>query len=173
MKIDLRKDKKTISSFIKKRISAFSPQSDPCIGNGSNVHQINFGYSVDQAGFFALVFDTREDANTDGEWNNALEDDNSFIDMLHWSDAYDRLVDMPIIVIDHQGQPRECSESAESCDFNQLVGEMLLALLMDAKQQGWFKTLPVASTCHIAIEDQLGGWGWPEYDDRGQAETTL
>ena len=74
-------------------------------GDGPAIHQINFGNSSDQAGFFALVFDTRLEADT-GEWNGYL-DDETMLELSHWSDAADAIEYQTATVVDHWGESHE------------------------------------------------------------------
>jgi hypothetical protein len=68
-RLDLRKDFADIYRFVAERVGSFDPATNDGPGKGKRVKRIDFGYQFDQAGWVALVFDTRRDAQPDGRWN--------------------------------------------------------------------------------------------------------
>ena len=94
------------------------------------------------------------------------------LELEHWSDASDAMEDQTVTVVDHLGKAHEVIDYESDTPIEELIGEMLLKLMVDARDSKLFHSLPLGDPCHIAIENQLGAWGWPMYDDRGKPETS-
>ena len=89
MKLDLRKDRKSLLKYIKDRIRDYPVYEN--LGPGEDedpIAQITLGYQFDQAGWAALVFDTRADAAVDGVWQNYIEENDH--ELPHWYQAHER-----------------------------------------------------------------------------------
>lgn len=162
-KLDLRKDFDQIYKHVVKRVKTFNPKKNAGPGDGPSVHMIDFGYQCDQDGWVVLIFDTRPDAGPDGEWNSFI-DENLFA-RRHWHKARLALEDGPVEVLLPDGKKRTITEYEA---FATLLGELLKGVLLKARADGVFKSLPKAKKCHIGVEEQDGSYGWPAYEDRGK-----
>src|SRR5690242_2371967 len=97
MPINLQKDCRKIREHIRQRVRDHDSGKHHGPGNKSDpITQITIGYAFDQAGWVAMVFDTRSRAKPDGEWNSYIEE--SAIEFPDWWQAFEALVeeDSPI-----------------------------------------------------------------------------
>jgi hypothetical protein len=169
MKLDLRKDFDDIYAYLVRRVRTFDPSNNAGPGDGqSPVGQIEFGFQCDQAGWVALVFDTRRGAKPDGEWNAFIEE-NRF-ERPHWQEAFETLESKPVDVVLPDGTKRKLSGDSGFEEFVAVLGELLKSVLMKARADGVFKSLPKAKRCHLGVEEMDGGYGWPNYEDRGKED---
>lgn len=158
--INLKEDSRTIYEHLKQRVAEYPVY----LNNGPGADEdpislITFGYSVDQHGWVALVFDTRPDAEHDGEWNDYIED--TWVEFPTWTDAVDAYLDAgePIDLILPNGK------HAANGQLVEFVGEMLKEILLKARSDGLFANLPLTEKCAISIEDQLGAYAWPDSEE--------
>jgi len=49
----------------------------------------------------------------------------------------------------------------------QIIGEALKQVLISARDDGVFKSLPKQARCEMSVENIEGYFGWPRYKDRG------
>lgn len=166
MKLDLRKDFDDIYAYVVKRVKAFDPRTNPGPGKGKSVASIELGYQCDQDGWVALVFDTRPRAEPDGQWNAYIE--KTRFDRKHWQKALETLEAGTVDVVLPDGGKRRLTGETEFEDFVALFGDLLKAVLVKARSDGVFKSLPTAKTCHMGVEEMDGGYGWPNHEDRGK-----
>ena len=175
MKIDLRKDYKAISKHVAQRVRDYDKYVN--IGPGEDedpVSQITLGYQFDQAGWVALVFDTRPNAGRegeDGEWQKYINE--TAQDFHHWFEAIDPLLQAyvdevecePLVIILHTGT-KVTVESYDDEEIAKHIGEMLWQVLVDARESGLFARLPLAKQCLMGVSEHDGNYGWPIYKDR-------
>jgi len=164
MKIDLKADSKTVYEYVKRRVANYRTQANNGPGeDDAPISLITLGYQVSQAGWVALVFDTRPDSAPDGEWQSYIEE--NFLEFPHWLDAVDALFDSgeSIDLVLPNGKTRTIGEDD---DFAEPVGQMLKAILLQARKDKCFKDLPLGKKCSMGVEDHDGAYGWPEYDNR-------
>lgn len=169
MKLDLRKDFDEIYAHLVHRVRTFDASSNHGPGDGeSSVAMIDCGFQCDQAGWVAFVFDTRPDAEPDGEWNSFIEE--NLFERPHWQEAFESLETGPVDVLLPDGKKRKISGETEFEDFAALFGDLLKGVLLKARTDGIFKSLPKAKECHLGVEEQSGHYGWPNHEDRGNED---
>jgi hypothetical protein len=169
MKLDLRKDFKDIYSYIVRRVRTFDPSENAGPGDGgSPVAMIELGYQCDQAGWVALVFDTRPKAAPDGEWNAYIEE--NIFERPHWQEAFESLETKTVDVVLPDGSRRKLSSDTDEGEYVAIFGEMLKDILLKAREEGVFQSLPRAKRCHLGVEEMDGGYGWPLYKNRGKED---
>jgi hypothetical protein len=168
MKLDLRKDFDDIYGYLLDRVKAFDPKKNPGPGTGKTVALLDFGFQCDQDGWVALVFDTRPDAEPDGEWNSYIEE--TQLPRPHWQQALMALETGSVDVLMPDGAKRKLTDETEFEDFVALFGDLLKSVLLKARADGVFKSLPIAKECHMGVEEQDGRYGWPNYEDRGKED---
>ena len=66
------------------------------------------------------------------------------------------------------GKKRKITGETEFEDFVALFGDLLKDVLLKARADGVFKSLPKAEKCHMGVEEQEGRYGWPAHEDRGK-----
>lgn len=168
-KLDLRKDFNEIYKHVVQRVRTFDPSKNAGPGDGSSpVRMIVFGFQCEQDGWVVLIFDTRPDAQPDGEWNSFI--DQNLFERRHWHEALLTLEDGPVEVLLPDGKKRKITGETEFEDFVALFGDLLKDVLLKARADGVFQSLPRAKKCHMGVEEQEGRYGWPAYEDRGKAD---
>ena len=162
MLIDIRKDLPDFRAYLIERTQAH-PGPDP-------VSRIQFGFEFGQTNYVVLVMDTRPDAEPDGQWTNEVDsmfDNKTVLLRPQWpiwshlpKDERVRFVDLSGKEIDVMDDPDEII-----CG---VIGDALKQVLLSARADGLFKTLPKQSRCEMAVENIEGYYGWPKYEDRGR-----
>jgi hypothetical protein len=167
MRVDLHQDFKDIYSYVVRRVRAFDPATNRGPGDGeSPVSQIDFGFQCDQAGWVALVFDTRPDAEPDGQWNAYIVDNT--LERKSWRAACESLEMMPVDFVLHDGSRRRILSADHEEEFIRVFGDLLKSVLLKARADGVFRSLPKAQVCHLGVEEMDGRYAWPRYEDRGK-----
>ena len=164
MKINLKSDAQTIYAHIKQRIADYPVYVNGGPGEDDDpITHLTLGYQVSQAGWVALIFDTRPDGEPDGEWQSYVEE--NWLEFPMWLEAVDALWDdgEPIELTLPNGKKRKLGEDD---DLAEPVGEMLKNLLLQARKDKCFKDLPLAKKSCMGVEDHDGAYGWPDYDKR-------
>jgi hypothetical protein len=52
------------------------------------------------------------------------------------------------------------------------LGELITAVLLKARSEGVFTSLPKASGCMLCVEHHEGAYGWPGYEALGKINLT-
>lgn len=178
MNIDLREDYKTVAEHLATRVREYSGSANKGPGRGEDpIALITLGYQFDQAGWVALVFDTRPDAKSDGHWQFHIQE--NWVDFGHWFDAAEALLEAeeaaetgaaeseaePLVITLLDGEER----TLKSFDMEEIagyLGAMLWQVLVDARESGLLAQLPLAEQCLMGVEEHDGYYGWPHYEDR-------
>ena len=170
MKLDLRQDFEEIYSYLLRRVRTYdavvNAQQNPGDGD-SPITYIELGYECNQSGWVALVFDTRPDAEPDGEWTGYI--DETIFERPKWLKACGLLnADGAVELVLPDGTIRTFASDWDESEYRTVFGEMLKGVLLKARDEGVLKSLPLAEPCHIGVEDFDGAYGWPQYEDRGK-----
>lgn len=163
MKLDLRRDFDDIYTYLVDRVRRFDPAKNDGPGDPGPVKMIEVGFEYSQAGWVAVVFDTRPNAGPDGEWNAHIAGNE--LERPHWLEIGEANQEEPVALIGLDGIETilpECTELADP------LGEMIKAVLLKARADGVFAGLPKAHGCELGVEHSEGAYGWPEYEARGQ-----
>ena len=154
MKLDLRTDFQDIYSYLIQRVRTFDPSANAGPGDGASpISQIDFGYQCDQAGWVALVFDTRPDAEPDGEWNSYIEA--NILERPHWQAAYEALETEPVEIIFLDGITDIATSDSNEEAYMAIFGDLLKNVLEGARRR---------CSCHYQEPDDAnrgGRAGWP------------
>jgi hypothetical protein len=164
-RLDLRKDFADIYRFISERVAFFDPATNDGPGKGKRVTRIDLGYQFDQAGWVALVFDTRRDAEPDGQWNAHIVE--NWLERPKWLAASEANEDEPVLFVMPDGTKREIPPEGYG-EFATILGDLLKGILLKARSDGVFAGLPKASRCELGVEEHDGNYGWPVYEERGR-----
>jgi len=111
MRLDLRRDFKDIYAHLADRVSKFKPDSNDGPGDPGPVTIIEVGFEYSQGGWIAVVFDTRPDAEPDGEWNSHI--DGNALERPQWFEAGEANMDYPITLIHWDGTEKELPAGTE------------------------------------------------------------
>jgi hypothetical protein len=116
---------------------------------------IQVGFEYAQAAWVAVIFDTRPDAESDGEWNSHIQGNE--LDREHWLEAGTSNTDEAITLIQLDGSVIELPAGTELAEP---LGELLKAIMLQARADGLFERLPKLSGCELDIEHSEGAYGW-------------
>ncbi|MEQ1825516.1 MAG: hypothetical protein ABL921_06200 [Pirellula sp.] len=177
MKLDLSKDKAKIIKYIRQRIKDY-PLYVNC-GPGEDADPIRFitlGFYAEQAGYIALIFDTRNDADYDGEWTNYLDEPN-MLDFPKWCEFYEMACDgNPVSIVLGDGTTesvlfadanKEGGLSEKSLRrLNAYFGDMLKDVLCELKDDGSLSKLPLTKDAFMMVIDFDELYLWPKYEKR-------
>jgi hypothetical protein len=168
MKLDLQKDAQKIRRHIENRIRNYPVYEN--LGPGDDTHDVvlvTFGYYIEQTGYFAMVIDTRPEADSDGEWTLHIENDVNVIAFPKWCAAFEKLCDGGSVdVTMPDGTIRKLDESEDNESVAKLFGEMILEVVRALRDAGAFENLPLGPKAFLSIEEFDGNWGWPAYSKR-------
>jgi hypothetical protein len=131
------------------------------LGDPGPVKMVEVGFEYSQAGWVVVVFDTRPDAEPDGEWTSLIEGNE--LERPHWLEAGE--TDGPIALVQLDGTETVLTADAELAE---VLGELLKEAVLKARADGVFAGLPKAAGCELGVEHFSGYYGWPEYEARGQ-----
>lgn len=164
MKINLQSDAQIIYEHIKQRVAEYPIYVNNGPGEDEDpISHITLGYEVSQAGWVALVFDTRPDGGPDGEWQSHIEE--NWLEFPTWLEAVDRLWDQGELIELALPNGKKKTLGADD-NLAQPVGMMLRDILLQARNDQCFSDLPLASKSSMGVEDHDGAYGWPDYDKR-------
>ncbi len=160
-KLNLKQEFKRVLGYVKQRIGEYSANENAGPGDpADDIVLITLGFSFEQAGWYALVFDTRPNATPDGDWQSYIDE--------NWVEAPDWcLDDVDEISITHYDDNWKMSKGPLDDEFfAKLFGEMLTEVLKQARVKRLFSKLPVADDCCLYVEEHEGRYGWPAYNKR-------
>jgi hypothetical protein len=163
-RLDLRKDFSEIYAFLADRVRNFDPVANDGPGEGGLVTRIDFGFGLYQSGWVCLVFDTRPDPEPDGEWTMHI--DGNDLERPRWTKVCDALDEGPVALVLPDGSRRVLP--AAGGGLATALGDMLRGVLLTARADKVFATLPKAPRCELGVEEQEGDYGWPAYEERGK-----
>jgi len=161
MKLDLRKEFAEVYCYIADRVRQYDPTKNDGPGEGGPISMIVIGFEYGQSAWVVAVFDTRPDAEPDGEWNSHIEGQE--LERPLWLEAGEILSESPVTLIQLDGSERVLEPGSELAES---LGEILRDVLLKAREDGLFSKLPKASECEVGVEHQAGSYGWPTYEDR-------
>jgi len=168
MKLDLRKEFKELLAYVRRRVRTFDPADHGGPGNiESPITRIDFGYQCDQSGWVALVFDTRPKAKPDGEWNEYIEE--NVLERPRWQTVCEALIqNKPVDLVLLDGTAQKLSPDLKDEEYVAIFGDLLKSVLLQARADKVFSTLPKAEKCQLGVEETDGRYGWPKFKDRGK-----
>jgi hypothetical protein len=168
MKLDLQKDAEKIRKFIEKRIRDYPNYVNQGPGEDEDpIALATIGYYFEQSGYFALVFDTRPTADSDGDWTLHLDSKKNMLSFPKWVAAFDALCDGGSVEVTlPNGKQRTLGESDDNESVHRLFGEMIRDIVIELRAAGAFEKLPLTPKAFLIIEEFDGNWGWPGYEKR-------
>ncbi len=164
MTIDIREDVPHFLDYVKRRVAEHVAKSTTQ-KDLPPVKMIDFGFEFGQANWVALVFDTRIDAEPDGQWTVEIEE--VLFPRANWPIWHELPEDAVVHFLDLAGKKVNVMENPDEIICT-IVGDALKHVLLTAREQGIFDPLPKAAGCELAVENIEGFYGWPMYEDRGK-----
>jgi hypothetical protein len=163
-RLDLRKDFAEVSTMIAERVNSFDPATNQGPGKGKRVSRIDIGFGLYESGWVCLVFDTRRNPEPDGEWSMYIEE--TVLERPKWAKAVEAVEAGPLTIVLPDGT--RCDLSAgNTAPLTAALGDMLRAILIQAREGSVFAALPKTPRCELGVEEQDGSYGWPDYEKRG------
>jgi hypothetical protein len=162
MIIDIRQDIPDFRAYLEERTKAHP--------GGQPVSRIQFGFEFGQTNFVVLVMDTRPDAEPDGEWTMEVDtmiDNQTALMRPNWPIWHELPEGEQVSFIDVSGKEIDVMDDPDNLICG-IIGEALKQVLLSARDEGLFKTLPKQPRCELAVENIEGYYGWPIYEDRGK-----
>jgi hypothetical protein len=163
VQLDLKRDFTEIYDYLAECVRCYDPAVGGGLGDPGPVKLIEVGYEYSQAGWVLAVFDTRPDAEPDGEWTSLIEG-NEF-NRPHWLAAGEANMDGPITLVGMDGVSTVLPEGTELAEP---LGKLVKAVVIKARADGLFAALPKAAGCELGVEHFGGAYCWPEYESRGE-----
>ncbi len=156
-KLNFKSDYQKLLKHVRQRIKEYPKYINRGPGEDEDpISLITFGFSFEQSGWYALVFDTRPDAMPDGQWT--LHIGANAVDCPKWC-----LDDVESIDIQHYDpkwkEPRSLNDEVMAKQF----GILLRDVLLECREKGYFGKLPLAKNCCMFVEEFEGRFGWPAY----------
>lgn len=169
LSLDLRKESAAISRFIAKRVDRFDSTTNVGPGEGAKVSAVELGFDFEQGGWVALIFDTRQKPDRDGEWNGFLEEE-TMLQRPEWAELSEALREGKRVAITlMNGRKTSLTHDCEA--LGEVLYHMLKDTFTDSIHEGAFRSLPRRSKCYVGVEETEGRFGWPDYDDRDSEGT--
>jgi hypothetical protein len=170
LKLDLQKDAQKIGRYIKDRVRDYPVYIN--LGPGKDddpISLVTLGYYVEQTGYLALVFDTRPDAENDGQWTLHIENDVNVLAFPKWLATFERLCEGGTVEVKlPSGKTRTLDDSDDNDSVAQLFGETIRDCMLAARDAGVLDSLPLAPKAFFVVEEFDGHWAWPSYAKRKQ-----
>lgn len=165
MHLDLRTSSAVLRTHIAERVRDYPLYLNEGPGkDDAPIRQITMGYQFDSAGWVAVVFDTRPKAGIDGQWNAYIEP--NAIEFSDWQQAYDELDEkgIAIKVTLPNGAKATIGKKASEEDVAEVLGKALRDVLVSARDDGQFASLPLAKSCALVVEEHDGFYGWSDQE---------
>lgn len=153
--LNLTKDYKELISHLKRRIKDYPVYVNAGPGKDADeISLITLGFSFEQSGWYALIFDTRPNATLDGHWQDFIEE--NCVEKKVWC-----MDDVDSVDIKHYDPKwREPKTALDDRYIAKLFGKLLKEVLVEAKTTGLFDSLPLAKSCALCVEEHEGRYGW-------------
>lgn len=165
MIIDIRDDVPDFLAYIRRRVAAHAAASKK-LKRPKRVTRIDFGFEFGQGNELWLVFDTRPDAQPDGQWTLQVEKVKA-LRRPNWPIWHELPDDEVVSFIDLAGKKVNVMTSPDK-KICRIVGDAMKHALLAARDAGVFNRLRKAEHCEIGVENMEGYYGWPKYKDRGK-----
>ena len=165
MKLDLAKDQRKIRRYIKQRIKEYPVYVNNGPGDDEDqIQLVTMGYYLEQTGYFALVFDTRPDADSDGEWTLYIDDGVTMLHFPKWCSMLEAWYEgTPIDLVLPNGKSRRVTRKSHTHEtIAQIFGEMLRDTMISLRDEGALASLPLSDDAFLIVDEFDGHWSWPE-----------
>ena len=161
MKLNLERNLKQLEDLILEKIRSYDEYEN--IGPGDDEHPIQLitvGYYIEQSGYAVVVFDTRPNAECDGEWTSYHEDDN-MLEVPEWEDAFNHLCDEGTVSVSIPGGKKTLDSNDDNESVAKFFGEQIRDTVLAMKNRNAFDSLPLGDNARVVVEDFNGLWAWP------------
>lgn len=163
MHLNLQKDAQKITAFLRERVRDYPLYINEGPGKDEDpITQITAGFQFDQAGWLAVVFDTRPNSEVDGEWNSFIEPNAIAFD--HWQQVFEEITEhgAAIEVTLPSGAKKKLGPRTDTEAFAKCLGDVIRRVLADFRRSGGFKPLSLAKNLALVVEEHDGNFGWTD-----------
>jgi hypothetical protein len=167
MQVDLKQDMAEIRAMLVEGVRKYAekhvhPKSKAKFGP---VTAIDVLFDCGNGARVTLNFETRPDYEPDGTWTHT-----AFMELgrPNWEQAYEALETEAVQFILPNGKIKKLKAGVEDERYIEVYGEVLVALVKEARDSGVFASLPRAPRCELGVEEEDGNFGWPWYENRGK-----
>jgi hypothetical protein len=166
MKINLQSDQRKLRRYIEQRIRNYPKYEN--LGPGEDddpIGLITAGFYAEQSGYVSLIFDTRKDAEVDGEWTGYIENDTNILEFPKWLAAYDAICDdKKVFVTRHDGLETTLQDFDGDEGVNRVFGEMIVDTMVRLRDDGTLSQLPLTPKAFMVVEEFDDRFFWPPYN---------
>ncbi len=166
MNLNLHLDQKRLRDYVEGRVRDYPKHKNIGPGDPSNpIRRVTFGFYAEQGGYVNLIFDTRPDAAVDGQWTRYIEEERNTLAFPDWTLAYNKIFDgHGVSVTRHDGTSCELRDSDGDEGVNRVFGEMIVDLMVQLREDGTLRKLPLASGARMDLEEFDGRYSWPRQE---------
>ena len=171
MKLNMQTDAKKVRKYINRRIKDYPVYENFGPGEDEDpIGLITVGFYAEQGGYVNLVFDTRTNAEVDGEWTLHIDNDTNMLPFPKWVEAYEQIWDGKTIeVVKYDGSACRLQDSSGDEVVNGVFGEMLQSVMCQLRDDGTLAQLPLTPKAFMVVEEFDGRYFWPTYETRKSA----
>ncbi len=165
--IDLRKDAVDVQEMLTDAVNEYAAKHKAAATAKTHppVTRVDLIYSLgdsESTPWVHLHFDTKPGSEPDGD---PTHPDFARRTREEWLPAVQAVCDEEEVnVVKPDGKTRKCGDA----ELGETIGDFLVAMLLEARANGVFASLPKGDRCELGVEDSSGEFGWPAYDDRGK-----
>jgi hypothetical protein len=161
MKVDLRKDQEKLRRYILQRVNEYPLFVNDGPGkDDAPIQLVTIGYYLDQTGYASVIFDTRADADTDGQWTLHLNEATTMVMFPQWRSlmaAWYR--QRPAELVRLNGKSMQVTQkSIDVAGIAAAVGEMLRDTMIQLRDEGLLRSLPLSEDAFLSVEEFDGHW---------------
>lgn len=165
--LDLRPDAVAIRAMVNDGVRDYSAKH-VAAGTAKKhppVSRLDLTYSLgdsESTPWVMLNFDTKPGGEPDG---TPTHGGFAELERESWLPAVQAVCDEEKVdVVNLDGRTKRCDDAA----LGQVIGELLVSILREARAAGVFTNLPKVQRCELGVEESNGEFGWPTYEDRGK-----
>jgi hypothetical protein len=168
MRLDLQADQRKLRRYIERRIRDYPVYVNLGPGDdGDPIGLVTVGFYAEQGGYVNLVFDTRPDAEVDGQWTVHIDNDTNTLAFPKWLSAYEAICNGETVsVTRHDGSAATLQDSDGDEGVNRIFGEMIVDLMLQLRDDGTLAKLPLAPKAFLVVEEFDGRYFWPTHKTR-------
>ena len=164
MQLDFQKDRRKLRKYVLLRVDEYPVYVNDGPGeDDALIELVTLGYSVDR-GCFALVFDTRRDADIDGAWTLHRNEHTTMASFPNWTAVIDAFCDgKPIKLVVGNKRKSQVLDSEEA--IAAAFGEFIRDMMIELRDEGALDSLPLSKNARLSVEEFEGHWEWPQGTD--------
>src|SRR5947209_7336458 len=168
VRIDLRQDATAVQAMLAEAVRKYSAKhkAPRTAKKHPPVTRIDLIFSLadgEATPWVHLHFDTKPGSEPDGD---PTHPDFAELEREKWLPAVKAVCEEEKVTVTlHNGKTKKCGDA----ELTETIGSFLVDMLLAARANDVFASLPRADRCELGVEEPFTGeFGWPAYDDRGK-----